>query len=190
MTPFEYIFAVASILIGLAITELLTGFSRVLRHELKLSWLHLLWVIVVFQVQLQLAWGFWNLRSKENWLYPEFLLVISGPVLLYIAASVLFPRSSATDQNLGIHLLERRRSFFLVMATYVAFTGLLGAVFFNQPLFQIGSTTLRVVAIASFVVLAITDKLRVHWVLALAALLSQLIFTYLYSFSITAAVAA
>lgn len=190
MNPFEYIFAIASILLGLAIAELLTGFSRILRQELKPGWLHLLWLAFVFQVQLQLAWGFWNLRVKEAWLYPEFLLVLTGPILLYIAASVLFPHLGATGKNLSLHLLERRRAFFLVMAAYVAFTSLLGAFFFNQPLLQAGPTALRLVAIASFVFLAVTDRPSVHWVLAIAALLSQLVFTYLYSFSMTAAGAA
>ena len=190
MNSFEYIFAIASILLGLAIAELLTGFSRILRQELKPGWLHLLWIAVVFQMQLQLAWAFWKLRSKETWLYPEFLLVLAGPILLYIAASVLFPRTSTTDKNLSLHLLERRLAFFLVMATYVAYTSLLGAYFFNQPFLQTGSTALRIVGIASSIFLAITDKPRVHWILAFAVLGSHLVFAYLYSFSMAAAGAA
>jgi hypothetical protein len=46
-------------------------------------------MFVVFQLQVQLAWGLWGLRSKVEWQYPEFLLLLLAPVLLYLAAAVI-----------------------------------------------------------------------------------------------------
>jgi len=34
-------------------------------------------------------WGIWGLRDREEWIYPEFVLFIFGPVGLYMAAAIL-----------------------------------------------------------------------------------------------------
>ena len=94
-----------------------------LRGELVTGKLHALWMFVVFQLQVQLAWGMWGLRSKVEWQYPEFLLLLLAPVLLYLAAAVIFP-SVATDESLDSHLMRRRRPFFLLLTGYVLVAGL------------------------------------------------------------------
>jgi hypothetical protein len=89
MNVFEFLLVIVSIMLGLGITELLAGLVRVLRGELVTGKLHALWMFVVFQLQVQLAWGLWGLRSKVEWQYPEFLLLLLAPVLLYLAAAVI-----------------------------------------------------------------------------------------------------
>ncbi len=50
MAPFEYIALLASIVIALGITRILTGFGKVLqlRGEIRFYWVHALWSGNVF----------------------------------------------------------------------------------------------------------------------------------------------
>lgn len=184
MNLFEFLLIVVSILLGLGITELLSGVARILRGELPAGRLHTLWILIVFLVQAQLAWGLWLLRSLEEWRYPEFLLLLTGPILLYMASAVLFP-ATVSSGTLDGHLLRRRRAFFLLMLAYVCFTALF-EVFLLDGGLELVPTVLRLLGVALFVALMLSGSRRLHWVLALAVLASQLWFTYAYTFVLAA----
>ena len=185
MNLFEFLLVVVSIVLGLGITELLSGLAGLFRGDFVTGRLHVLWMLFVFQIQVQMAWGLWALRSREEWLYPEFLLLLLGPILLYMAAAVLFPTVAGSDETLDDYLMARRRPFFLLMAAYVAFSALYARFLLNSEL-KLIPTTFRLIAFALFIVLAITDKRRVHLLLGLALFLSQLWFTYLFTFVVKA----
>lgn len=184
MNLFEFLLIVVSILLGLGITELLSGVARILRGELPAGRLHTLWILIVFLVQAQLAWGLWLLRSLEEWRYPEFLLLLTGPIVLYMASAVLFP-ATVQSGNLDAHLMQRRRAFFLLMLAYVCFTALFEIFLLHGDL-ELVPTVLRLVGASLFAALAISRSRRLHWVLALAVLASQLWFTYAYTFVLAA----
>jgi hypothetical protein len=186
---FEFLLVIVSIVLGLGITELLAGLVRILRGELVAGRLHALWMFVVFQLQVQLAWGLWGLRSKAEWQYPEFLLLLLAPVLLYLAAAVIFP-SIGTDASLDSHLMRRRRPFFLLLTGYVFVAGLFSWLLFGEDL-TLASAVIRLPALAILATLAITEKSRVHLLLGLVVLALQFWFTYVFTFVVgaTAAIA-
>lgn len=184
MNLFEFLLVFVSILLGLGITELLSGVVRILRGELPAGRLHTLWILIVFLIQGQMAWGLWLLRSMDEWRYPEFLLLLSGPIVLYMAAAVLFP-ADASSGDLDTHLMRRRRAFFLLMLAYVCFTALFEYFLLNNGL-ELASTAFRLLGASLLAVLAISERRRLHWVLALAVLASQLWFTYSYTFVLAA----
>lgn len=66
MNVFEFLLVIVSILLGLGIAELLAGMARMLRGELVAGTLHSLWMFIVFQLQVQLAWGLWDLSSCRS----------------------------------------------------------------------------------------------------------------------------
>jgi hypothetical protein len=182
---FEFLLVIVSIVLGLGITELLNGVVRVFRGDFVSGRLHVLWMLFVFQVQVQMAWGLWALRVRETWLYPEFLLMLLGPILLYMAAAVLFPSVRSSDEGLDDYLIRRRRPFFLLMAAYVVFSALYSGFLLNSDL-KLIPVVFRVTAFALFIVLAIIGNRRAHLFLGLAIFVSQLLFTYLFTFMVTA----
>lgn len=183
MDLFSFLLIVVSIVLGLGITELLGGVVRILRGELKPGGLHSLWVLIVFQLQLQLAWALWGLRIRTEWRYPEFVLLLLGPVTLYLAAAVLFPRES--DDTLDHHLLRRRRPFFLLNVGYVLLTGLFSWFLYREG-WQPGQTVMRLVVAAVLVTLALTGRRSIHWGIGLLIFASHLWWTYLFSFVLSA----
>jgi hypothetical protein len=180
---FEFLLVIVAIVLGLGIAELLGGVARILRGDLATSWLHALWVVIVFQLQVQLAWGLWGLRTREAWRYPEFLLLLLGPVALYLSAAVLFPKEGS--ERADAHLLRRRRSFFLLLIAHLVVTGLYGWLLFNQG-WPLVPTILRLVALGVLGSLAVTDRRAVHWALGLLILASHLWWTYQYTFVVAA----
>ena len=184
MEIFSHLLIVVSIVLGLGVTELLGGVVKILRSELKPGGLHTLWIVIIIQVQLQLAWAIWGLRVRTEWRYPEFVLLLLGPVLMYMAAAVLFPGNQSSE-TLNDHLLRRRLPFFLLNASYVLLTGLYGWFLFQEG-WQPGQTIMRLVVAAVFVTLAMTAKRSVQWGLGLFILAGHLWFTYVFSFLLSA----
>jgi hypothetical protein len=176
---FEFLLITVSIVLGLSIAELLAGVGRLLRGDLQWGKLHSLWVLIIFQVQVQLAWGIWGLQGREAWRYPEFILMLLAPAILYMAAAVLFPQSGEVPAD--EYLIGRRRPLFLLMAAYVVQTGFMATLLMGEdPLWA--PTVSRAVATTAFVVLAVTDDRRVHWALAPVILASNLWYTYVFTF--------
>jgi hypothetical protein len=129
----------------------------------------------------------WGLRSKLEWQYPEFLLLLLAPVLLYLASAVIFP-SIATDESLDSHLMRRRRPFFLLLTGYVIVAGLFSWLLFDEDL-TLTSMIIRLPAVAILATLAVTARPRLHLILGLVVLGLQLWFTYIFTFVVGAAAA-
>ena len=182
MDVFEFILVLVTVIVSLGIAELLGGVVRVLRHELKPGHLHWLWVLLIFNMQIQWLWFCWNFRDRSSWLFPEFMLLIAPPILLYMSAAVLFPKTSAGD-DLDAHFFRRRRPFFfLTIATVVSF-GLSHRFLENGDLASMPNA-FRMVLIFMCAGLILTVHRGIHWVLALAILATQLWWVYHYSFAI------
>jgi hypothetical protein len=183
MSLFEFLLVIVSIVLGLGITELLGGFTRILRGELTVGRLHGVWMLIVLQLQIQMAWAFWTLHLREAWSYPEFMLLLAGPVLLYLSAAVLFP-ATGTDQPLDDHLLSRRRPFFVLMSAYMVYSVMFSWLLMGRN-FSLVTTSVRTVVLAAFITLAFTTRRSIHLMFAVAILSLHLWYTYSYSFMVT-----
>lgn len=183
MGLFEFLLVIVAIVLSLGITELLSGVARILKGEIAGHPLHTLWIVIVFQFQLQLAWGLWGLRQRVAWRYPEFVLLLLAPVFLYLAAAVLFP--PAGPESADLHLLRRRRDFFLLNLGYLWVTGLFGIFLFNEPLLS-SYNALRLAVTVAYLTLAFTSKRGVQWAFGLLILAGHLWWTYQYTFVVAA----
>jgi len=130
--------------------------TRVLRGELTVGRLHAVWMLIVLQLQIQMAWGFWNLHLREAWSYPEFMLLLAGPVLLYLSAAVLFP-AIGTVQPLDDHVIRRRRPFFVLMAAFMVYSVLFTWLLMGRD-FPLVTTSVRTLVFAAFIILACTTR--------------------------------
>jgi hypothetical protein len=184
MNLFEFLLVIVSIILGLGITELLGGLTRILRGELTVDRLHAIWMLIVLQLQIQMAWAFWKLHLREAWNYPEFLLLLAGPVLLYLSAALLFP-ATGTNQTLDDHLMSRRRPFFVLMSAFMVYSVLFTWLLMGRG-FPLVTTSVRTLVLAAFIILACTTRRSFHLMIALAILALHLWYTYSYSFMVTA----
>ena len=116
MTPFEYVSVLTSIILGLGVTQILTGIADLVHQweKVKLYWPHLLWVVLVFVLHIQEWWITYQLHTIESWRLPTFLFFILVPVNLFILARILFPFNLQEDViDLKVFYFENFRKFFL-----------------------------------------------------------------------------
>jgi hypothetical protein len=93
MTPFEYVTVLISIILGLGITQIITGVADMIHQweRVKLYWPHLMWIVFVFFLHVEEWWVIYNLQKVEVWEMSMFLFVILYPINLFILARILFP---------------------------------------------------------------------------------------------------
>jgi hypothetical protein len=95
ISPFEYVIVLISIILGMGITQIVSGMASIIHRwgKVKIYWPHLLLVILVFLIHIQEWWAAYDMRKYEYWRLPTFLFIILYPVNLYILARILFPIS-------------------------------------------------------------------------------------------------
>jgi hypothetical protein len=115
MTPFEYITVLISIILGMGITQIVTGIADIVHQwkKVKLYWPHLLWIGFVFFLHIQDWWETFNLQQFTVWKLSTFLFVILYPINLFILARVLFPFGQTEGTNFKDFYFENYRKFFL-----------------------------------------------------------------------------
>ena len=90
MTQHEYIFIAVSIILGLAITRLLSNAAMLLRGRGKISfhWSSAIWAFSIMLYILQLWWVGWGLRVLEEWQFTDFIVLVFGCSCLYGASEM------------------------------------------------------------------------------------------------------
>ncbi len=184
MNLFEFLMILLSIIVGLGLAEILSGFARVLKsngvHEF--SWTHSMVAVIIFFALLQTFWESWGLRSIEEWSFPAMLLMLGSPTLLYMIAHVMFPEHEQTA-NLEDYYFERARLIWVLASLTVVVGTLFRPLAFDMPLWVIDNAS----AIPTVAVCAILGVFRARWlhrVLVPIGLLIVLLDTLAISYTI------
>jgi hypothetical protein len=119
VTPFEHLAVLISIVLGLGLTHLLTSVQRLVqaRQRVRLYWLPLLWVALIFVSLIEWWWASFALRQHAVWNFFYFLFVLLSPVSLYLAAAFVLPDvEPGARLDLREHYYDNRRWFFAMLA--------------------------------------------------------------------------
>lgn len=94
MTQHEYVFIAISIILGLAITRLLSTVAEMIRahRHVTFHWATAVWGISVMFFILQLWWVGWELRSYAVWHFVDFFVLVIAAIFVYGAAELALPR--------------------------------------------------------------------------------------------------
>lgn len=123
MESFSYLSVLISIILGLGVAHLLSGFAELIkrRDSLKLWWPTPLWMITVFLIHVQTWWALFALRALQNWSFAAFLIVLLQPVALFMMASLITPRFSAgAPDDLELQYRREHRWFFAFLLAALA----------------------------------------------------------------------
>ena len=93
MDAFSYLSVLISIVLGLALASLLTGFAAMVRARARINfyWPLGAQMALLFLVQVQIWWALFSLRELSHWSFPGFLVVLMQAVLIYLATAILVP---------------------------------------------------------------------------------------------------
>ena len=170
MTRIEYLLPLVSVLIGLAIADLVASLHRLLkaRARVRWHWLPLQWAAVTFLILLAYWWSFYDVAQAAVWnnLFA-FGSHIALVVILYLVAAAALPdRADEGDLDLLKDYLGQRRYFFGMYALYFAYS--LVDVWLRTGILWRPLNWLVLVYVAVFLLLAWTDRVKVHAIVSLA----------------------
>ena len=94
MEPFEYVSVLTSLILGLGITQLLTGVADLILSHKKIKFFipHSLWVLNVFGFQIQEWWYNYEYSRRIGiWHMSDFFFLVTYPIILFVMARLMFP---------------------------------------------------------------------------------------------------
>ena len=166
MGLFEFLMILISVVIGLALSELLSGAAGLLRERdtVQTYWIHTLFQVGAFIALLQQWWESWGLVDVEEIRFGYVLSLLLPSVVLYLIAHLVNPRPIKNADLQEYYYLQAPILWTLVIIGTVVGT-------FVKPVL-IGDSVLEIGNISGFpmiaicVVLALSKNRRVHMLLA------------------------
>jgi hypothetical protein len=179
MGLFEFLMILLSVIIGLALTELLTGVASLLRvrETVHFYWVHIGVQFGIFVALLQQWWESWDLARIEVISFGAVLLLIVPSLVLFLIAHMLFPRP-AKDANLEDYYYKQSPVIWgLVVLGTVEGTFIMPLVE-QEPVFH-ASNISGLPMVALCVALAVSKNRKLHAIVAPLVLALVLLDTWL-----------
>ena len=120
MTPFEYLSVLVSIIVGLALTQLLSGVARLiqLRHRIRMHATTLLWIALLFLIDIEVWWVAFERRTTPQWTFFTFLLYLLIPIAVFLLSYLVLPEMGDEDApDLRANFDNNRGWFFGLLAS-------------------------------------------------------------------------
>lgn len=173
MSPFEYVSVLISIILGLGITQIVTGVADVIQNwrNVKLYLPHALWVVFVFFLHIQEWWVLYEMRSITEWKLPLFLFTILYPIGLFVLARLLFPTTAPNQPLILKAFYQTNYVKFFSTAVVLISLSILDNVLINAYTLWDQPVQLSLLAILSFMIYKKPKPDWVHLALALILLL-------------------
>ena len=177
MSPFEFVTVLISIILGLGITQIMSGIADQIHQwdKVKLYWPHMLWVILVFILHVQQWWLTYELRAITTWRLPFFLFEILYPINLFILARILFPSAGEeTFADLKKFYFQNYRKFFVIVIILSTLSAIENIVIYDLG---IEGWLVNVILLTGLLVVSVKDirSERLHQLIAVALLIFMVV---------------
>lgn len=122
MDAFSYLSVLLSIILGMAITQILKGYRGLMqsRARLVVYWPSIIWSVLLLVLAVQSWWAMFGLRHHEDWTFLEFATVLAQQIVMYLLAALVLPDffgDAAVD--LRAHYYGQQRWFFVLLVLLV-----------------------------------------------------------------------
>lgn len=93
MDTFNFLSVLFSVIVGLALTDILQGFRRLIhaRQRVSVYWPALAWGCIMILILSQAWWGMFYMRDIAHWTFVMYSTVIGQITLMYLSAGVTIP---------------------------------------------------------------------------------------------------
>lgn len=114
MGVFEYLGVLISVIMGLGITHLATGASKLIqnRKTARLYIPHALWTLNVLVYILLVWWGMFWWSNHTDWHAYEYLFITAYAIVLFLLAALLYPWDLRRNIDVRVYFFENKRWFF------------------------------------------------------------------------------
>ena len=117
MNSFEYLSVLVAVIMGLAVTRLLTATGSAARHRetVCIDWIQVVWVFNVLLYVLTIWWALFAWNQLSEWNYFLFLFIVLYAIVLFLLGDALFPNPVDASSNLREHFRRHRKWFFSIL---------------------------------------------------------------------------
>jgi hypothetical protein len=123
MDAFSYLSVLLSIILGLAITQVLQGYRALLlaRGRIHTDPAPLIWSGLVLLFAAQAWWASFGLDARRSWDFLDFAVILLQMGLLYMLAALVLPDVPAEQPvDLTRHFERHRKAFFAFLMAMLA----------------------------------------------------------------------
>lgn len=123
MDEFSYLSVLLSVILGLAVTQILKGFRGLVvsRARIRLYWPTILWAVLVLLMCVQSWWAMFGMRLRQDWKFQEFGIVLFQTILTYMLAGLVLPDLFGdAPVDLRRNFFDHRRWFFWIGFAVIA----------------------------------------------------------------------
>ncbi len=122
MSLFEFIVGFYVVIAGLGVTLLVRSVGQMIesRDHLRPYWIHSCWLAFIFVMHVNSWFMLWSYRDQPSWSVAQLLLLLSVPILLYLASHVSvpeIPEHSDERFDMRFYYYRRHRILFGLLAT-------------------------------------------------------------------------
>jgi hypothetical protein len=164
MDEFSYLSVLLSIILGLAVTQILVGFRGLLqsRGKVRLYWPAIAWSFLLLVIFAQSWWAMFGLRAHHQWTFAGFAVVLLHMICLYMLAALVlpdFPPDAPVDLRASYMANHR---WFGAIAALSAIVSLTKDLVLTGALPERMNVAFHAVFISAAIVAAVTRREVVH----------------------------
>jgi len=138
MDPFSYLSVLISIILGLAITQILKGVRGMVlaRARVVPYWPSFVFAALLLVISVQSWWSIFNMRNipADAWTFSMFALVLVQMIMWYLLAGLVLPDFfGESPVDLRVHYFAHRKIFFGLFIVSIAISLLRGLTNYHFP---------------------------------------------------------
>ena len=187
MSLFEYVMIPPAIVLGLAITRILSGVGRIVHRlagygkPIRLDWIHLTWVAHIFTWMVFFWWYSYTWTTTFEWSLLTFMFLIFYTVTLYLMCVVLIPSDLDDVSDFADYYMSLRVWVFAGVILLIAVDFADSAVKGLDNLLDLGFgyAALRTFLLLGAIIAIRTESRRYHGPYALIGFLWTFLFFWL-----------
>jgi hypothetical protein len=168
---FEFVVGFYVVIAGIGVTLLVKSVGQMTesRDRIQLYWVHSCWLVFVFFAHVNSWFTLWAYHDQPSWRVGQLLMLVSVPILLYLASHVSVPEISEgtpDTYDMRTYFYKRHATLLGLLAMSIVFN--LGCEYFllEQEVLTLVNC-LRLVCLGLLVVGVISSRHSVHVAIAL-----------------------
>jgi len=167
MDSFSYLSVLLSIIIGLAVTQVLQGLRVLIlmRSTARLYAPAIIWAILMLIIATQMWWSSFGLADHSDWSFGLYGLILLQVGLFYLASGLVLPDLQPGEIDLRADYYRNKGWFFGLLAG-TAVTSIVKDVALEGQLPDLPNLLFHLVLIGSCAAAMLTKSPRYHAVLA------------------------
>jgi hypothetical protein len=179
---FTFIIALAAVINGLGIVKIVGGMGEYIRRHESLTinyyWVYSLVVLFQLLAHVLIWWAFIGLREIGSINFLQYLYLLIGPTLLFLATSMLVPDFHDNTVDLRAEYRRFRKPYYSILAIFWVWS------MYTWPIFgypMAPTWKLAVCWMTIAIILRVTENAKIHAALVVTNLILLIIYIGVYA---------